>query len=163
MNLISPLKIQSLCHSLCLHKYWYIHSSHDITDCPTESNDVRYTNTTSPPLITCGPHIIPGSFLQGYCSGETAYDSLLPFKDCSVPRYISQYFMNLYLYIFRDVSYLHHNIVFSIQSRVKKYNLPRYLYIEFEWIQGDKKPWIQLHFRGSNKQWSRSTFHAAKG
>ena len=75
-------------------------------------------------------------------------------------------FLNIswtYIYIFRDVSYLHHNIVFSIQSRVKKYNLPRYLYIEFEWIQGDKKPWIQLHFRGSNKQWSRSTFHAAKG
>ena len=114
MNLISPLKIQSLCHSLYLHKYLYIHSSHDITDCPTESNDVRITNTTNPPLITCGPHIIPGSFLQGYCSGETAYNSLLPFKDFSVPRYISQYLMNLYLVriIFRDVTYLHHIIVF---------------------------------------------------
>ena len=78
-------------------------------------------------------------------------------------------FLNIswaYIYwfdIFRDVSYLHHAIVFSIQSRVKNYNLPRYLCIEFEWIHGDEKPRIQLHFRGSNKQWSRSTFHAAKG
>ena len=68
-----------------------------------------------------------------------------------------------HIYIFRDVSYLYHIIVFSIQTRVKKYNLPRYLCIELEWIQGEKKPWIQLHFRGSNQQWSRSTFHAAKG
>ena len=76
-------------------------------------------------------------------------------------------FLNIswtYIYLrIRNVSYLQHIIVFSIQIRAKKYNLPRYLCIEFEWIQGDKKPWIQLHFRGSNKQWSRSTFHAAKG
>ena len=64
-------------------------------------------------------------------------------------------FLNIsrtYIYIFRDVSYLHHIIVFSIQTRAKKYNLPRYLCIEFEWIQGDKKPWPPLHFRRSNKQ-----------